>query len=38
MLLREAADYKGDFSQARVREVMGNAERFIAVAKQLLGH
>jgi len=38
MLLREEADYKGEFSEAGAREVIGSAERFIAVAKQLLGH
>ncbi len=37
MLLRESADYKGDFSEAGAREVIGNAEAFIAVAKQLVG-
>jgi hypothetical protein len=37
MLLRESADYKGDFSEAGAREVIGNAEGFIAVAKQLVG-
>lgn len=38
MLLRESADYKGDFSETGAREVIGHAERFIAVTKQLLGH
>jgi uncharacterized protein (UPF0332 family) len=38
MLLRESADYKGDFSEAGAREVIGNAEGFIAVAKQQVGH
>jgi uncharacterized protein (UPF0332 family) len=37
MLLRESADYKGDFSEAGAREVIGNAEEFIAIAKQLVG-
>jgi len=37
-LLREEADYKGDSSEAGAREVIDNAEGFIAVAKQLLGH
>jgi uncharacterized protein (UPF0332 family) len=38
MLLRESADYKGDFSEAGAREVISNAEGLIAVAKQLIGH
>lgn len=38
MLLREGADYKGDFSAAGAREVINSAERFIAVANQLLRH
>jgi len=38
MLLREGADYKGDFSEAGAREVISSAERFIAIANQLLGH
>jgi len=38
MLLREEADYKGAFSETGAREVIESAERFTAVAKQLLGH
>lgn len=38
MLLREGADYKGDFSAAGAREVINSAEQFIAVANQLLRH
>lgn len=38
LLLRESADYKGDFSEAGACEVIGDAEGFIAVAKQLVGH
>jgi len=38
MLLRESADYKGDFAEAGAREVIGDAEGFIAVVKQLVGH
>ena len=37
ILLREEADYKGDFSEAGAREVIGNAKQFIATARQLLG-
>ena len=38
MLLREEADYKGNFSEAGAKEVIVNAERFIATAKALLGY
>jgi uncharacterized protein (UPF0332 family) len=38
MLLRESADYKGNFSEAGAREAISNAEQFIAVTRQLLGH
>jgi uncharacterized protein (UPF0332 family) len=38
MLLRESADYKGDFSEAGAREVISDAEGLIAIAKQLVGH
>jgi len=38
MLLREEADYKGAFSETGAREVIDNAERFTAVARQLLRH
>jgi uncharacterized protein (UPF0332 family) len=37
MLLRESADYKGDFSERGAKEVINNAERFILAARQVLG-
>lgn len=38
MLLRESADYKGDFSADGAHEVIRNAAGFIAAVKQLVGH
>lgn len=38
MLLREEADYRGNFSEASARDVIDNAERFVAAAKRLLGY
>jgi uncharacterized protein (UPF0332 family) len=37
MLLRESADYRGNFSEVGAMEVINNTERFIAAARQLLG-
>ena len=37
MLLRETADYRSDFSREGAASALGNAERFLARATELLG-
>jgi uncharacterized protein (UPF0332 family) len=37
MILREEADYHGEFSASGAKSVLNSAERFLEAVKQLLG-